>query len=249
MARLDGKVVIVTGGGNGIGRAFCKRFAAEGAKVVVADIQLAAAEQVAGEIDGAGGRALPIAVDVTARLQVNAMVEQALREFGQVDVLVNNAGIYPINSFMEITEEDWDRVVNVNLKGVFLCSQAVARHMIERKTGKIINISSVTFLSVPPNRAHYVASKGGVIGLTRAMARDLGPYGINVNSISPGLTNTATALSGRGEEAFATNRKSKSIQRDEYPEDLVGAAVFFASSDSDFITGQTLPVDGGGAFV
>ncbi|MCL4552342.1 MAG: 3-oxoacyl-ACP reductase FabG [Candidatus Marsarchaeota archaeon] len=249
MAKLDGSVAIVTGSGNGIGRAIANRFAAEGAKVVIADMDPAAAERVAAEIASSGGLALPVAVDVASSTQVKSMASQALRQFGQIDILVNNAGICPLRSFWEITEDEWDRVVDVNLKGTFLCSQTVAGHMRERKRGKIVNVSSVTYLMAPPERSHYIAAKGGVIGLTRAMARELGPHSINVNAIAPGPTKTETALAERTEEAFAEYRQARAIQRDEYPVDLVGAAVFFASQDSDMITGQTLLVDGGRYFM
>ncbi len=249
MGRLHGKVAIVNGGANGIGRAFCKRFAAEGAKVVVADVDLASSRRVAEKITAEGGTALAVAVDVMSGSQINAMVERSLAEYGQIDVLVNCAGIYPGKPFLELTEKEWDRVLGINLKGVFLCSQAVVRHMVERGTGKIVNIASCVFHAGSPQRAHYVASKAGVIGLTRAMARELGPNGINVNAIAPGLTSTESALTGIGEAYFDVVRKTRSIQRDESPEDLVGAALFFACSDSDFITGQTLPVEGGNYFV
>lgn len=248
MARLDGKVVLVTGGGNGIGRAFSRGFAAEGAKVVVADIDLGAAGRVAGEISSANGVAKALSADVTSSAQVDLLITKALEAFGQIDVLINNAAVYPSVRFTEITEEQWDRVVNVNLKGTFLCSQAVARHMMERKMGKIINIASDVFYAAPALLAHYVASKAGVIGLTRAMARELGAHGINVNCLAPGLTRTETAMAMNDERLFSAFRKTRSIQRDGEPEDLVGAALFLASSESDFMTGQTLLVEGGSRF-
>ena len=248
MSRFDGNVIIVTGGARDIGKAFCERFRTEGATVVVADVDLAAAGQVASAL-GAPETSLAVGVDVASGEQVRGMVDQSLKAFGQIDVLINNAGIYPMRGFLEITEEEWDRLLGTNLKGTFLCAQAVSRHMVERRTGRIVNIASSTFVSVPTASAHYIASKGGVIGLTRAMARELGPYGINVNCIAPGLTATETALSMRGEASFALSRAGRAIARDEYPEDLVGAAVFFASPDSAFITGQTLIVEGGRNFV
>lgn len=247
MARLDGKVAIVTGGGNGIGRAICERFADEGARVVVADINLRAAAEVVAGIRARDGIALAAAVDVASRAQVSAMVQQTLEEYGQVDILVNNVGTYPARPFLDITEEEWDRIVDVNLKGTFLCSQTVARSMVGRGAGKIVNIASGTFYYAPPVRAHYVAAKAGVMGLTRAMARELGTYGINVNAVAPGLTITETSLD-RPKEVFEENLKLRCIQSEEYPEDLVGAVLFFASADSDFVTGQTLLVDGGRSF-
>ena len=247
--RLKDKVAIVTGGGVGIGRAYCLGLAAEGAKVVVADIQEAEAKRVAGEILEKGGAALAVAVDVTSAEKTRAMAEAVLKKYGRIDVLVNNAALYSAikkKPFSEIGEEEWDRVMAVNVKGLFLCVQAVFPAMKQQGKGKIINISSGTALGGTPFFLHYVTSKAGVIGFTRALARELGGDNIAVNAITPGLT-----ISGPQQEGVLTpeqlldRRKKRSFQRDQKPEDLVGTVVFLASDDSDFITGQTINVDGG----
>jgi 3-oxoacyl-[acyl-carrier protein] reductase len=242
--RLKDKVAIVTGGGIGLGRAYCKALAAEGARVVVADIANDAAQAVAQEVNG-----LAVHVDVTSAEQTAAMAARAVQAYGAVDVLVNNAGMYSSiakRPFTQIPLEEWDRCMAVNVKGVFLCCRAVHPQMKQQGRGKIINISSGTVLGGTPMFLHYVSSKAAVIGLTRALAREVGGDGINVNAITPGLTiadeNQRRMLS---EEYLAPRRQARAFKRDEYPEDLVGTVVFLASSASDFITGQTLNVDGG----
>ena len=247
--RLDGKVAIVTGGGIGIGRAYSKALAQEGAKVAVADIQVEAATQVAAEIKKDGGEAIPVAVDVSSPEKTREMADAVLKEYGRIDILVNNAGLYTAltkKSFMEIPEDEWDRVMAVNVKGLFLCVQAVYPAMKEQGKGKIINISSGTILGGTPMFLHYVSSKAGVLGFTRALAREIGPDGINVNAIMPGLT-----ISGDNQQGVTTpqqlenRRKSRAFQRDQYPDDLVGTVIFLSSDDSDFVTGQSISVDGG----
>jgi len=242
--RLKDKVAIVTGGGIGLGRAYCKALAAEGARVVVADIALDAAQAVAKEVDG-----LAVPVDVTTAEQTTAMAARTVEAYGAIDVLVNNAGMYSSiakRPFTQIPLEEWDRCMAVNVKGVFLCCRAVHPQMKKQGRGKIINISSGTVLGGTPMFLHYVSSKAAVIGLTRALAREVGGDGINVNAITPGLTiadeNQRRMLS---EEYLAPRRQARAFKRDQYPEDLVGTVVFLASSASDFITGQTLNVDGG----
>jgi len=242
--RLKDKVAIVTGGGIGLGRAYCKALAAEGANVVVADIQDDAAQTVADEVHGVAVR-----VDVTSAEQTQAMAARALEAYGAIDVLVNNAGMYSSiakRPFTDIPLDEWDRCMAVNVRGVYLCCRAVYAQMKKQRRGKIINISSGTVLGGTPMFLHYVSSKAAVIGLTRALAREVGGDGINVNAITPGLTiaddNQKRMLS---EEYLAPRRQARAIKRDQYPEDLVGTVVFLASADSDFITGQTLNVDGG----
>ena len=242
--RLKDKVAIVTGGGIGLGRAYCKALAAEGAKVVVADIQDDAAQAVAREVKGTAVRA-----DVTSPDQTHAMAAHAIQAHGTIDILVNNAGMYSSihkRPFYEIPLEEWDRVMAVNVKGVMLCARAVYPQMKKQRRGKIINISSGTVLGGTPMFLHYVTSKAGVIGLTRALAREVGADNINVNAITPGLTiadeNQKKMLS---EEYLAPRRQARALKRDQYPEDLIGTVLFLASSDSDFLTGQTLNVDGG----
>ncbi len=247
--RLTDKVIIVTGGGVGIGRAYALGLAKEGARVVVADIQEAEAKKVAGEIQLQGGEAFAVSVDVTSPEKTRAMAEATLRKYGSIDVLVNNAALYSAikkKPFSEISEEEWDRVMAVNVKGLFLCVQAVYPAMKSQGKGKIINISSGTALGGTPFFLHYVTSKAGVIGFTRALARELGPDNIAVNAITPGLT-----ISGPQQEGVLTSeqlqdrRRRRSFQRDQYPQDLVGTVIFLSSVDSDFITGQTINVDGG----
>ena len=242
--RLKDKVAIVTGGGIGLGRAYCKALAGEGARVVVADIAHDAAQAVAKEVSG-----LAVRVDVTSADETAAMAARALEAYGAIDVLVNNAGMYTAirkRPFTEIPLEEWDRCMAVNVKGVYLCCRAVYPQMKQQGRGKIINISSGTVLGGTPMFLHYVSSKAAVIGLTRALAREVGGDGINVNAITPGLTiadeNQRRMLS---EEYLAPRRQARAFKRDQYPEDLVGTVVFLASSASDFITGQTLNVDGG----
>lgn len=247
--RLKEKVIIVTGGGVGIGRAYATGLAKEGAKVVVADIQAEEAQKVAGDIVRAGGEALAVPVDVTSAEKTRAMADTALQKYGRIDVLVNNAALYSAikkKPFSEISAEEWDRVMAVNLKGLFLCVQAVYPAMKKQGKGKVINISSGTVLGGTPLFLHYVTSKAGVIGFTRALARELGPDNICVNAITPGLT-----ISGPQQEGVLTpeqledRRRRRSFQRDQYPQDLVGTMIFLCSADSDFITGQTINVDGG----
>jgi len=242
--RLKDKVAIVTGGGIGLGRAYCKALAGEGARVVVADIAHDAAQAVAKEVSG-----LAVRVDVTSADETAAMAARALEAYGAIDVLLNNAGMYTAirkRPFTEIPLEEWDRCMAVNVKGVYLCCRAVYPQMKQQGRGKIINISSGTVLGGTPMFLHYVSSKAAVIGLTRALAREVGGDGINVNAITPGLTiadeNQRRMLS---EEYLAPRRQARAFKRDQYPEDLVGTVVFLASSESDFITGQTLNVDGG----
>ena len=246
--RLEGKVAIVTGGGIGLGRAYCKALAGEGARVVVADVQGEAAAAVAKEVKGTA-----VKVDVTSEKETQAMAARALEAHGRIDILVNNAGMYssiPKRPFTEIPLDEWDRCMAVNVKGVMLCCRAVYPQMKKQKGGKIINISSGTVMGGSPMFLHYVTSKAGVIGLTRALAREIGGDNINVNAITPGLTiadeNQKKMLS---EEYLAPRRNARSFKRDQYPEDLLGAVLFLASKDSDFITGQTLNVDGGTWFL
>lgn len=247
--RLKDKVIIVTGGGVGIGRAYSLGLAREGARVIVADIQVDAAEKVAGEIKEAGGQAMSVPVDVALPETTRAMAEITLKHYGRIDVLVNNAGLYTVikkKPFFEISPEEWDRVMAVNVKGLFLCTQAVYPAMKRQGKGKIINISSGTALGGTPFFLHYVTSKAGVIGFTRALARELGPDNICVNAITPGLTISGPQQEGvLTPEQLADRRRRRCFQRDQFPQDLVGTVIFLSSEDSDFITGQTINVDGG----
>lgn len=247
--RLKDKVAIVTGGGLGIGRAYSKGLAGEGARVAVADIQIEAAKQVAEEIGNEGGDAFAVPVDVTSPEKTQEMAQAVLDRYGRIDVLVNNAGLYTgltKKSFMEIPPDEWDRVMAVNVKGLFLCVQAVYPAMKRQGKGKIVNISSGTVLGGTPLFLHYVSSKAGVIGFTRALAREIGGDNICVNAITPGLTLSSDAQAGvMTPEQRESRRRSRSFQRDQFPEDLVGTVIFLSSDDSDFLTGQTINVDGG----
>lgn len=253
--RLKDKVIIVTGGAQGLGRAYCLGMALEGARLVVADINPEAAQKTAGEIQKKGGQALPLKTDVSNAASTEAMAKETMQRFGRIDVLINNAAVFERVKmtrapFWEIDLAEWDRVMAVNLKGVFLCCRAVFPHMKAQQSGKIINISSGTFFVGTPNQLPYVASKGGIIGITRALAREVGDFGINVNCIAPGATqgyDPADVDFERREKSLQQLVSRRALKRIEHAEDLVGAAIFLASSDSDFITGQTIVVDGGDA--
>ncbi len=244
MGRLEEKVAIVTGGARNIGAVYARALAAEGARVVIADVLDGTA--AATDIQEAGGEAMAVEVDVSREEDTLRMAQAAMDAFGRIDVLVNNAAIYlSINRrpFYEISAEEWDRVTAVNIKGVFLCAKAVLPAMREQGGGRIINISSNTVMAGTPNFLHYVASKAALIGMTRSMARELGGHGINVNAIAPGL------VEHEGQtvppEISASRVDARSIKRQQVPGDLTGALLFLASPDSDFVTGQTLVVDGG----
>jgi 3-oxoacyl-[acyl-carrier protein] reductase len=249
--KLQDKVAVITGAGQGIGREFALSFAREGARIVIAEINFDKAQAVAEEIEKDGGQALAVKTDVTSADEAAAMAQKAADRFGGIDILLNNAAVFfgvQMKPFYEIAEEEWDRVMAVNVKGIWQCAKAVFPFMKERGKGKIINISSDTFNLGIPLLAHYVSSKGGVIGLTRALAKELGAFGINVNCINPGLTSTEAGDSVQESfpPGFIDIHDSMMVfKRREQPSDLVGAAIFFASEDSDFITGQSLVIDGG----
>lgn len=250
--KLQDKVALVTGGSRGIGREICLAYGLEGAKVVVNYYPGLEdeAEDVVNKIRSQGGEAIAFGADVAAEDQVLAMVETVNERWGGVDILVNNAGIYPRKPWYEITSEEWDRVMNVNLKACFLLSKAVFPHMQARNYGKIINVSSVTVFRGEKGFVHYVASKGGVIGFTRALSREVGKYGITVNAVSPGAVLTEQEQldfpdPAVQEELRVYLSQEQAIPRRQVPTDMVGTYVFLASPDSDFVTGQTLNVDGG----
>ncbi len=254
--KLNGKVAIVTGSGSGIGRAIAIRYAQEGARVVVADVNRAGAEAVAGEIATAGGDAVGVQVDVRNQGQVQGLVDAAVDRFGGLDILVNNAGVGKIIPFFETTEADWDFMFDVNCKGLLWCSQAAARRMIEQgRGGKIVNLASQAGRRGEALVLAYCASKACVINMTQSMALALAPHKINVNGIAPGIVDTpfwdevdrqfAKLLNMEIGEPKRTFTKQIPLGRIEQPEDVAGAAVFLASSDSDYITQQTVNVDGG----
>jgi len=246
--RLKEKVVIITGGARGIGRAYCLGLATEGARGVVADI--ADPMRTGKEVEARGAQALGVECDVSREEDTLRLATETLARFGRIDVLVNNAALYGAlerRPFMDIPVEEWDRVMAINLRGLFLCSRAVFPAMKTQGKGKIVNIASGTFFKGVPNYIHYTTSKGGVVGFTRSLARELGEFGIRVNAIAPGFT-----LSGENEknmpaEGKDANVRMRMLKRAEVPEDIVGTLIFLASDDSDFITGQTVVVDGGGS--
>ena len=244
--RLKEKVVIVTGAGQGIGRAISLGLAREGAKVVVADINRQGAETVAAEIERTGAQSLACQTDVSKVDSVEKLKDDALQRFGRIDILVNNAGIYPVCPVMEMSEELWDRVIDTNLGGNFLCSRAVIPHMRSGKGGRIICISSTVGYRGAKHGTHYAASKAGIIGFVKALARELAPDGITVNAICPGVTDTAQPRGHRSEEELFAQAKNIPLGRIGRPEDMVGPVVFLAGDAASYITGQALMVTGGG---
>jgi 3-oxoacyl-[acyl-carrier protein] reductase len=247
--RLSGKVALVTGAAKGLGRAFCLGLAREGARIMaVTRKDIDNLEETVRLIRAQGGEAERFQADVAVEADTLAMARETVRNFGRLDILLNNAAIYDgikRKPFTEIDPTEWDLVMNVNVKGAFLATRAVFPFMKEQGYGKVVNLASEVFFTGSNGFAHYVASKGGIIGLTRALAVELGPHNICINCIAPGFTDTEAS---RGLADVAKYDVSKTpLKRLEKPEDLVGAAVFLASPESDFITGQTLLIDGGRA--
>ena len=254
--KLLGRKAFVTGGGRGIGRGICLALAEAGADVIVSDLLLENAEGVAAEIRNMGREAFSTKIDVVDRGSVEAALKYALEKFGRVDILVNNAGVIRQAPILELSEQDWDLVVGVNLKGVFLCSKTVIPHMVERKSGRIINIASISGKNGFPGQAAYGSSKFGVVGLTQVLARELAPYDITVNAICPGIIYTkmweylsslsAKEMKTTPEEAFKRiSTEYIPLRRAQTPEDIGNLAVFLASDDAKNITGQSINVDGG----
>jgi NAD(P)-dependent dehydrogenase (short-subunit alcohol dehydrogenase family) len=246
--RLDGRVAFVTGAGGGLGEGICTSLASAGAAVACADVDVDRAETIALRVADGGGRALPLQVDVTDSAALEAAVQRTITELGGVDILVNNAAIYPRRAWTEITEEEWERVLAVNLKGYFLCARACHASMKERGHGRIVNVSSVTFLIGFDMLLDYVSSKGGVVGFTRALAHEVGPDGITVNAIAPGAFPTDAEKIHPDPEGY--NRwvlEQQCLQRRGAPDDIGNLVVFLASDASSFITGQTVAIDGGWA--
>jgi NAD(P)-dependent dehydrogenase (short-subunit alcohol dehydrogenase family) len=250
MGKLDGKTAIVTGGATGIGRHYAEALAREGATVAIVDI--APGDDVAKALNAGAGRkaCLSFPTDVSDETSVARTVAEVLRATGRIDILVNNAALYSTlapASFSEIDVALWDKVMAVNLRGPFLMVKHAAPAMIERKYGKIINISSGTAYKGMPSMLHYITSKGGIVAFTRALSRELGQHNICVNTLAPGLIETEGAHANSPRRQAARDRvvASRALQRDGYPADLVGALIFLASADSDFVSGQTVAVDGG----
>ncbi len=248
MARLDGKVAIVTGGVQGIGASYAKALAREGAAVCVADIDNP--EWTVAAIKSAGGQALGMFVDVASADSVAQMMQTAVSTFKSVDILVNNAALFgklPLKPFEQISSEEWDRVMAVNIRGVFECCKAAMPQMRAQGYGKIINIASGTVYKGTPMLLHYVTSKGAMVAFTRALAREVGGSGVRVNCIAPGLTMSDNVKdnSSWAETLVQKINDTRAIQRDQEPDDLIGTLLYLCSPDSDFVTGQTIVVDGG----
>ncbi|MGH3086215.1 MAG: SDR family NAD(P)-dependent oxidoreductase [Rubrobacteraceae bacterium] len=245
---LEGRVAIVTGGGGGLAEGICSSLVEAGAAVAAADVDRDKAERMAERISSSGGRCIPVEADISNKGSVEAMVENVVAELDGVDILVNNAAVYPLTPWMEIEEDEWDRVLAVNLKGCFLCARAAYPHMRERGNGRIINVASVTFFVGQPGLLSYVSSKGGGVGFTRTLAREVGPEGVTVNAISPGAFPTdAERIHPNQEEYNQRMLDLQSIKRRGRPEDIGALAAFLASDAASFITGQTIEVDGGWA--
>jgi NAD(P)-dependent dehydrogenase (short-subunit alcohol dehydrogenase family) len=244
MKAHDDKLVVISGAAAGIGQAIAVRFAQEGARIVVVDRDPAA--ETLKSIQGAGGNAVAVQCDVSDASSVSSLKE-AVDKIGNCDILINNVGIYPMQSFDDITFDDWRRVLSTNLDSMFLMTKAFSGRMRKAGWGRIINMASDTVSLLVPALSHYIASKAGVIGFTRALATEFGEYGVTVNAVAPGLTRTqgTRVISQTNEALFELTLNMQSIKRGEQPSDLVGAVSFLASQDAAFITGQTLYVNGG----
>ncbi|MBU1039298.1 SDR family oxidoreductase [Patescibacteria group bacterium] len=249
MFNLTGKVALITGAKQGMGLAHAKALASQGAKVVVTDINLAECQKVAEEIIGAGGQAIAFKMDVTDLQEINQVFAEVEKHYGRLDILINNAGVYLPKAATELTEGDWDKTIDINLKGQFFCAQAAAKLMTKNKWGRIINISSIASGQVGVGIAggvHYTSSKGGVIGMSETMAIEWAPLGITVNVIAPGAIDTPMASSSDiPKEALQGLMARIPLNRMGLPEEVAAAAVFLASGEAGYVTGATLHVDGG----
>ena len=243
---LSGKVTLITGAGQGIGQSLALGFARAGAAVLVSDVLDENAERTVQAIQQAGGQALGLRLDVSKRAEVEAVVDAAVERFGRLDILLNNAGIFPRAAALELDDATWDAVLSVNLKGTFLCSQAAARVMVEQgEGGRIVNLASRSAYQFTPRGTHYAASKAGIVAFTRNLAVELAPYKITVNAIAPGLTDTAQPRYGHYEAELAEIARIIPLGAMAQPGDIAAVALFLASDEARFITGQTIHVNGG----
>ena len=249
MFELTNKIALVTGARRGMGKSHSLALAKQGAKVIVTDIDLAECQLVADEIKAGGGEAVAFKMDVSNAQEVNQIFDEAVKQFGRLDILVNNAGIYFPKPALELTEEDWDKMMDINLKGQFLCAQRAAKEMAKNKWGRIVNIASVASGQVGigiAGGAHYTASKGGIIGMTETLAIELVPLGINVNAIGPGAIDTPMVAAAQiPEDAMKAMLANVPLKRIGRPEEVSAAVVFLSSEEASYITGATFYVDGG----
>jgi 3-oxoacyl-[acyl-carrier protein] reductase len=245
MALLTRKVALITGAATGIGESIARTFSTEGARVVLFDRDGVGAEEAAADIRANGGAAVACRGDVRDAGAVRGAIERALADFGRLDILVNNAGIYPRHNLVEMTEEQWDEIVSTNLKGVFQCSRLALPRMLAQGSGKIVNISSVTFHIGMKGLTHYVSSKGGIIGFTRALAREVGDANVHVNAVTPGAIETEAEKQIATKEQVDAVVALQCLRRRIVPLDVARVCVFLASELSDGMTGQTVNVDGG----
>jgi 3-oxoacyl-[acyl-carrier protein] reductase len=243
--QLADQVALITGSARGIGRATARHLAQEGANIVIADINAAGAEEAAAEIEDLGRQAIAVHTDVTHPTQVQAMVQRAIDTFGRLDILVNNAGNATLTPLLDTTFEEWDRTIKIHLYGTFLCTQAAVRHMVTRRYGRIVNISSVSGLVGSAGRAAYGAAKGGIVTLTRVLAVELAAQGIRVNAIAPGAVETELSRNAWTPADREGDFRLTPVKRLGQPEDIAHAVLFLCLPHSDYITGQVLVVDGG----
>ncbi|MDH7499655.1 MAG: 3-oxoacyl-[acyl-carrier-protein] reductase [candidate division NC10 bacterium] len=241
---LQGKVAMVTGAAQGIGRAICRRMASEGADLALCDVNLQGVEEVAKELSPQGGKYLALRADVASAQQVEEMVRKALEAWGRVDILVNNAGITRDSLLVRMRDEDWDRVLDVNLKGAFYCTREVLRPMMRQRQGRIINVASVVGAMGNAGQANYVSSKAGLIGLTKATAREMAGRGITANAVAPGFIETEMTQR-LSEEVRQSMLKQIPLARFGLPEDVAAVVSFLASEGSSYITGQVIHINGG----